>query len=260
MPKRYRSGELIDVPIPAHFKENERKQAIARGRVRERRSSLVAQVVRAPISGGMIITRPRVPQFRSSPQSCTVVNSEMVINVTLPALGAFGAFEIPIISGRPNWLLNISDIFSKYRWKKMQVIWVPSCPTTTPGTIVAALSYDRMDALPTSFDQLTQNYHAVTFPPYAGYEGASSLSSDGWNVPSGAVIVKLDPDRLDKKWYPTINFAAFSALGNNIANAYCPASLFVASVGGPATATQAGNFFFKYEIEFIEPINPSINT
>jgi hypothetical protein len=211
-----------------------------------------------PVSGG-IVTRPMVPRFNMRGDSTIVTNTEILNNQTLAAAGAFNTSNSALIAAAPSWLAQVADLYSKYRWLKCTLIYVPKCPTTTSGSVVMALTYDRNDAAPTTRAQLSQSYKAINFPPYAGYDGAVFLNSTGGQGSQTALYVDLDVTKLDKPWYPTISSAAFAALGVLDQNQFCPASLVVASDGGPVAATPAGDVFIKYTVEFIEPINPTMN-
>lgn len=217
---------------------------------------MVSRPITVPIAGGQIITRPRAPRFMSTNGSTIVINSETIVNMTSAALGAFSTFNLPLISGLPPWLAGLGDLFSKWRWRDIEVIYVPSCPTTTSGKVCMALSYDRLDAPPVSFANLTQNYRAITFPVYAGFSGSAGLSGP---TNSNTMCVRGDVTRFEKPWYSNVANAAFAALPANVQNQYCPATIHVAVEGGPAAATIIGDLYFKYTIEFIEPINPTMN-
>lgn len=210
----------------------------------------------APASGG-VVTRPIVPKFSNRGDSTIVRNTEILNNQILAAAGAFNTTNSALIAAAPSWLAGISDLYSKYRWLACELIYIPKCPTTTSGSVAMAFTYDRNDAAPTTRAQLSQSYKAINFPPYAGYDGAAYLNS---NQGAGtAIAVQLDVTKLDKPWYPTISSASFGALGVLDQNQFCPASLVVASDGGPTAATPAGDIFIKYVVEFIEPINPTMN-
>lgn len=210
----------------------------------------------APTSGG-VVTRPIIPRFNNRGDATIVRNCEILNNQILAAAGAFGTTNSALIASAPSWLAGVSDLYSKYRWLSCDLIYIPKCPTTTSGSIAMAFTYDRNDAAPTTRSQLSQSYKAINFPPYAGYDGAAYLNSNKGS--ESAIAVQLDVSKLDKPWYPTISSTSFSALGVLDQNQFCPASLVVASDGGPVTATPAGDIFIKYVIEFIEPINPTMN-
>lgn len=211
--------------------------------------------VAAPVSGA-VVTRPSVPRFSMRGDSTIVKNCELMLNLTPIAL-AYGVQTIPLIASQPAWLATIADNYSKWRWVSLRAIYSPKCPTTTSGTVAMCLSYDRNDTAPGSRVQLSQTYKAINFPPYAGYDGASALNTDG--SPGAAIYLDLDVTRTDKPWYSTIGSVAFAALTAFDQNQFCPASIHIGSDGGPAVAVPPGDIYFKYVIEFIEPINPTMN-
>lgn len=221
-----------------------------------RNISRTGGVMVAPMAGG-IISIPRVPRFKTTGDSTVVRGTEILNNQVLAAAGAFSTNSTALIPSSPSWLAGVGDLYSKYRWLELDIVWSPKCPTTTSGSVVMALTYDRNDAAPASRAQLAQSYKAINFPPYAGYDGAAFLNSR--NGVETAIRVTLDVMKLDKPWYPTISSASFAALGVLDQNQFCPATIVVASDGGPVAATPAGDLFIKYVIEFIEPINPTMN-
>lgn len=220
---------------------------------------MATRVVKVPTSGGVIFSNPTQPNFRTYGDSTIVRNTEIVANINFNATaGLFSTFSDAMIAQLPSWLTPIADNYSKWRWRSVTVIYIPSCPTSTSGRVAMSMAYDRNDAAPASVTAITQGYRAIVFPPYAGYEGAHLLNSGRNNNISGAIFMDVDVSRFDKAWYPTINGTAFSALSTTIQNIYCPCSYVIGSDGGPAGAT-AGSLYLKYEIEFIEPINPTQN-
>lgn len=217
---------------------------------------LTSRVVKAPVSAGVIYRNPSRPMFRSSQNGGAFVsNTEVVDTVTMAAGGLFAGFTDALIPSLPSWLAVLSDCYSKFRWVKLKLIYIPSCPTTTAGRVGMTLGYDRNDAAYGTITQITQGYHAIVFPPYAGFEGCQILNEV--DSTSGAICLDVDVTRFDKPWYPTISNTAFSALPANIQNQYAPASLQVGSDQG--VAVTAGNIYWKYTCEFIEPVNPTVN-
>lgn len=260
IPSRYLKPPVPTTPMAGNGKRKapaqiggppKRQRRVSRGS-----PSMVGYEITAPIAGSVVTSRPRVPRLISTANSAIVSNTEVIVNMTLPALGAFSTFNLALIPGVPNWLAGVGDLYSKFRWRSIEVIYIPTCPTTVQGKICLALGYDRLDAAPTSAANLSQNYKAITFPPYAGYGGAGALA--GLSSPE-AIIVKADPSRFDKPWYPTIANATFGPLAGNLQNQYCPATIFAAVEGGPAAATVVGDLYYRYVCEFIEPVNPQMN-
>lgn len=221
------------------------------------RGGVVATAVSAPASGGIISSRRRVPSVSSNGVGTIVKNTEAFIDINSAALGAFSVSASAIIPTTPSWLAGLADLYSKYRWKRLRFVYIPGCPTSTQGNAAVSIAYDRLDASPASLVAMQQSYRALTFPPYAGFDGAMALQT--FNNVAGMVVMDVDVSRVDKNWYPVIAPAALAALPANIQNPYVPATLYTGSVNGPAVATYFGTFYIQYEIEFIEPVNPTQN-
>lgn len=221
------------------------------------RAGVEVRSVTAPLAGGIITSRRRVPKFSSNASGTFVSNTEVFVDFNASALGAFSVTNTPMLATQPSWLSGVADLYSKYRWRKLRFVYMPFCPTSTQGQAGISISYDRLDTNPTTIVAMQQAYKALTFPAYAGYEGAMALAT--FKTVAGMVVMDVDVSRFDKPWYPVISTATFGGLATNIQNAYCPATLYTASVNGPAAATFFGSCFIQYEIEFIEPVNPTVN-
>jgi hypothetical protein len=220
-------------------------------------ASAPSRAVLAPASGGIIVTKKGTPQFRTNRESTIVCNTELYSNLNFAAAGVYSVFNLAIIPGLPAWLAGLSDLYSKYRWRKARLIYVPVCPTSTPGQVGMALTYDRQDADPLDMQALSQMNRAVIFPPYAGYNGASMLSSG--KIHPEAVYLDLDVSLLEKTYYNVIQPATLTALANAVQTSYVPATVKIGHEGGPLLATRSGTLYIQYEIEFIEPCNPVAN-
>nr|UHS72290.1 MAG: hypothetical protein 4 [Regressovirinae sp.] len=232
------------------------KYTTGRNRSRNNRNA-GAFAVAPPVATGMVVSRRSVPKINSVGSSTIVRNTEAFVDITSTALGVYSIQPQAMIPGNPTWLAAIADLYSKYRWRKLRLVWVPSCPTTTQGSCGIAISYDRIDAAPTSMVALQQSYKAITFPPYAGYNAAMALQTFG-NV-EGMVAFDVDVTRFDKAWYPVIQNATLAGFASNIQNPYVPCTMLFGAANGPAAATFFGTWYVQYEVEFIEPINPTQN-
>lgn len=139
------------------------------------------------------------------------------------------------------------------------VVYSPACPTTTPGNMTLSFGFDQTDIAPTTMAIAQMSYHSITFPFWAGSDGAHMLNDQNSKPTPGTISAVFDVSRTQMKWYPWINATAFAALALQDRNMYSPGYLDVSSQGGPTAATFVGTIFVKYEIEFIEPISPSSN-
>lgn len=216
-----------------------------------------SRTIEPPVSEGVIVSKTSIPRFVTRGQGTLVSNTEIISSVTLSAAGAFAAFNLAFVPSVPTWLARIADLYSKYRWRAVRIIYVPSCPTTTSGTIGMALTYDRQDALPASIVALSQTNRALMFPPYAGYGGTTMLSNGKGT--QEAIYIDVDVSRFEKPWYNCVEATTLAAMAVALQTLYCPCTVQIASEGGPVAATAAGNLYLQYVAEFIEPINPTMN-
>jgi hypothetical protein len=151
------------------------------------------------------------------------------------------------------WLNGIAASFSKWRWVRLRVIYVPQVPATTAGKLALGLGYDYQDLAPTSMQEIQMMQSSVSSPVWAGFEGACLMHDLNRSVSSvaGAVALDLDVTRCDKPWYKYITSAAFGALAPSERNIYGPAEVWIGTSGG--VAGTAGDIFCSYEVDLIEP-------
>lgn len=214
-------------------------------------------MVSAPVSAGVVVSRSVVPRFNMNGAATVVRNTEVFSGCNLPAAGAYAAFNVALIPTIPAWLARIADVYSKYRFRQLRLVYVPICPTSTSGTIAMAITYDRQDGLPASMASIAMTNKAILFPPYAGYSGASMLNTN--KITPESIFIDIDVTRFEKTWYNTTEAATLAAMVPALQTAYAPCTMQVAQEGGPLLATPAGTIYIQYVIEFIEPINPTMN-
>lgn len=238
---------------------------------RQRRASAGVNVgygtpLTAPVAGAALIRRMRGPTFRDNGKNGTIVcNSEVVGTVALAAAGAFQFASLNLIPTNCPWLggntaTGPAGSFSKWRWLRLRVVYVPTVNTTSSGRFAIGVSYDNGDTAATTVTQVQSMYDSTSAPVWAGWEGASLLHD--LNKPissvSGAVSLDIDVTRFDKLWYPFIQVGVFNGLNTTDKNSYSPCQLFIASSGGVVGAV--GDIHLSYEVELIEPMPPAINT
>lgn len=217
-----------------------------------------AQMIKAPSAGGAIL-RNREPMLRPSRDKLIVSHTEPIFTVNGGLAGAFVVAQGNLAPFNFPWMNGIAVNYSKWRWLKIDLIYIPSVPTTTSGEVCMALVYDRNDTNPVSFAALQQFYRAVSGPVWAGYEGSSLLNRHDIATCPGAVVLPVDTSRFGFAWYRYITQAAFIALGSvSDQNLYLPCALVAGDQGAPG-AQLLGRVFARYTIEFIEPIPASSN-
>nr|UHS72362.1 MAG: hypothetical protein 4 [Regressovirinae sp.] len=204
---------------------------------------------------GVVIKRRQMPRISQRPSSIVICNTESFFDITTATAGAFATSRIAIWPAQTAWLNGLYLSFSKFRWLRVRLIYVPTCATSTSGAFSMGYSYDNQDTNATSINRVQALYNSVTCPSWGGADGAGLLTGNSFPaIPATAVAMDLDVTRMAQPWYPT----GAAAAGID-ANQQIPAFVQQATVGGPAVAIGTGTIFIKYEIEFIEPIVASTN-
>jgi hypothetical protein len=259
MTKRKQPEYTVTFPDEKRRKTNNNNRAIVVAPKRRNNSTgqMRSRTVMAPLSGSIVMTKSVVPRFNMNGQGTIVRNTERFSNIILAAAGAYAGFNVALIPQVPGWLAPIGDLYSKYRWHSLRIIYVPKCPTSTSGTVGMCITYDRQDQLPTTLDQLSRTNKAILFPPYAGYGGASMLNN---TMPSGeSIYIDVDVSKFDKIWYHSIQLGVLTALAPAVQTGYVPCTVQVGHADGPLLATPAGDMYLQYAVEFIEPIDTTMN-
>lgn len=218
-----------------------------------RSSMLRSDRVLVPASGTTVLTRQSNPYIGVrgvGNQTTYICNTEVARAVTLVAAGAYTTARTHLAPFIFTWMNGTARNYSKWRFIRCRLIYIPTCPTTTTGRIAFKFGYDGLDAAPASLTEVQIGYKSVTTAPWAGYEGANLMNHDGFPTPTvGAVCMDLDTSRLQMKWYSYTS--SLPAVAADYID-YIPAHVDVSSDGG--VAGTVGSLFIKYEIECIEPI------
>lgn len=225
----------------------------------KRRSRTSSKKLTPAASVGNVYRNLTSAKVRSVPGGTIVCNSESANIITTVATGIFGNTRTACAPSTIAWLSGIARNYSKWRWNKLRVIYIPQVSTATNGNLCMSAAYDAIDTTPTTIGQLQAAYKSVSAPLWGGYDGAPLLNNDNFmRMPGGAVAFDLDVTRFALPWY-TYSSTSFNAGNSSDDNQYCPAWINLGTGGGPALATAVGTLFFKYEIELIEPINATLN-
>jgi hypothetical protein len=123
------------------------------------------------------------------------------------------------------WGSQLASAYERYRIVRMNFEYVPSCPTTTAGSITFALDYDTLDEAPSSGDALRSYFGAVTFPAWK----TANLTVDPGFANRGTQLfvrtTNVNTTTRDLKTYDvgqihclTEGFTAFAAVGRVFAN------------------------------------------
>lgn len=239
---------------------NQNNAAVQGGRRRRRRATTVAtsgRVTRiiAP-DQGVIVQRRQIPRFIQGPRSVRVCNTEVLLNINTLALGATSVARVLLMPNSMAWISGVAQNFSKWRWLRVRLVYVPSCSTATSGTFAMGLGYDNQDATGSSLTNVQAMYNSVSCPSWGGADGSGALTGNDFPpITPTTVAMDLDVSRLSLPWYP---YSSTVPSGID-ANQNVPAYVYLASTGGPAAATAIGQVFCKFEVELIEPIPVILN-
>lgn len=188
-----------------------------------------------------------------------VSNTEEFSTVAGPSTpGAFAVGVFPLIPSQLNWLGGLASSFSKFRWNRLRLFYLPAVGTSASGRVASSLIYDGADLLPTKMAALIAGYRATFGPVWAGQSGFDS--SNPFAVHSDMVHLDLDCSKLAKRYYPYTTNANYVGLSASDKNIYSPAELLVGSEGiTTGTSVNVGSFYVSYEIELLEPVAPVLN-
>lgn len=217
----------------------------------------------APASAGAIIGRP-TPSLRSR-QGITVVTSVEEV-ATLAVSSTLTPQVLQCIpSTLTTWLRGVAANWSKWHWTVLKYIYVPTCPTSTTGSMHMGFLYDSTDSVPTTVAQMATLQGYVTGPVWSGSEGATLLDSlnPSKPCPPGGVCTQLDVNRSTQYWYPYVTAAELTTeltVSSSLGNMRSPARLALATADGSGTtAVNCGRLYAVYRVELIEPIASALN-
>lgn len=166
------------------------------------RNSSTLQAIRAPTSVG-IRARQTPPVTGSSSGAMPVIHREFIY--TILSSQTFESITIPGQPGHPSfgmWSSKIAQLFERYVLDSVTFLYIPSCATSTVGTIGMTPSYDAGDAAPDStLDALNAHgavhgspwtQHAVRIDPKRVHGSFNRLFVRNGSVPSDGDIKTYD--------------------------------------------------------------------
>lgn len=235
-----------------------------------------AVTVGAPSAMGGAQARTVFPMQWGYGATMRIRNYEQMTSVV--ANNGFFAGGFVLNPGLPTqftWLSGIASSYQKFKWNYLRFIFVPSCPTTTAGSVFLYLSYDYVDSAPTNLAQVDVSADSSTGPAWLGTPIDGELAFRPGLEVSISNHVNADVNRFTQKWYyvrdsNNANLSTGGALGGVI-----PAGLTFAGGSVPDTAARPGIIYYGsdvnstatlgrmyvcYDVEFSDPIAPALNT
>lgn len=190
------------------------------------------------------------PRTRSNGAgSLVVTNTESFQTVALPTSGATVVTK-SIVPSACSWLAGVASSYSKYRWRKLRIFYIPAVSTATNGRLAMGLSYDPLDTAPTTVDQIVSMNRATFGPVWAGQSGFDS--SNPFANRMDLVHLDLDVSKASKPWYNYATTSTLAGLSPVDRGIYLPAILNLGADSGTAAMT-TGSLYISYEVELTEP-------
>lgn len=222
----------------------------------------ISTPVAAPAQAGVVTGSSR-PIMRSLKESTTITHTEVVSNLTVVTTTTPSTVACyPSLTS--TWLSGVAANWSKFRWLKLRFLYVPSCPTSTSGSVHMGFLYDYADIVPTTVTAMSSLFRYSSGPVWSGTQVSSALKSARAPVAPGAIVSELDVSRLDKPWYSYITPANLTTLvttNASLGSMYVPARLVVLTADGSSTtSTSIGRIYMQYEIEVIEPVPSALQS
>lgn len=216
-------------------------------RPKARQSGGVQSTIVAPRA--FVGTMGNNPRMRPSNGGVIITNTESFGSVDTN--GAFTASRNALTPSAMPWLSRVAAAYSKYRWKRLRVFYLTQVSTTAEGRFAMGLTYDQLDALPTTLNQIISLNRAAFGPVWSGQGGFDATSP--FQTKPGMVCLDVDTNRFAKPWYPYATTAQLAALPVDTYGSYVPTSLVSGTDGTKAGAAVVGSVYVSYEIELIEP-------
>jgi len=204
-----------------------------------RKSKKNLNVVRAPVVFGYKTASrnsDRIPLTKMNGRNMIVTHRERVDFVAGLSTGIFEAFKYEInpgISPAFPWLNAVANRYEKYKFRKINFIYVPQCATSTNGTVSLVFDFDPNDLPPATMEE-AMTYHDFSTGP-------------AWSMQ------RLIPDLLNGDKLPQKNTRQIGETQTELNN-YDLGQLFVCTEGF-ASAAKLGYLEVEYVVElFIHQI------
>lgn len=186
-----------------------------------------------------------------------VINTESIGTVSSSAtVSGFTSVSTSLIPANLPWLAGVASSFSKFRFIRARVFYLPTVGTTTGGNIALSLLYDTNDLAPSNISQVISGNRATFGPVWAGQSGFDSSNLFGR---CDMIHLDIDVAKFDKKYYPYVTYADYSGFTASVKNVYCPVEILTGMDGVATASLTLGRLYCSYEVELIEPVASAIN-
>jgi len=161
--------------------------------------------------GSVMGRRRQLPMIAGMADKLLVSNYEQVGTIT--GTSSNGNFSKSTIICNPGdssvfaWLSNIALNYQKFRWKFFRLIYVPQVPSTTTGSAYIFLSYDFLDATPTTLKQVTTSSESCAGNCWFGGPIDESAAFKPAVATSDFISITANPREYSQPWYYVRNAA-----------------------------------------------------
>jgi hypothetical protein len=235
--------------------------------------------IQAPVSYGMIQAKSKAnPMGVITPSGCYVKNFEQVAtypNTGGPAFRVDGAIINPGLTTSFPWLAGMATNYQKFKFHYLRYFYSSAVSTATGGSAYLTLQYDHLDSAPSSLAQVatsdTSSIGPVWFGGAVNQEKAFDTTLNG----DANVYIDVDVSRFNTEWfYVRASSAGVSPSSGGSLGGVIPAGLtfsqgsYSDSEAIPGriyygtsgvTGANPGYLYASYIVEFIEPVDPSLN-
>jgi len=225
-------------------KQSKQKQARKPAATRTRVTSSPKAMAIAPVASTTVMTGTS-PIFRGRTANSTrITNREFVTDVFTTAPQT--VWEPQSIALNPGigtsfpWLSSVANQWELYRFHRLTIHWVPTCPTTQSGAFCLCVDYDALDTPPQD-KQTMLSY-------------GDARASAGWN----AFSLPLSPSKLGLGM-PQRYTRSGSYAGPLDLKTYDVGTLYYNfPVSGASGTLSVGELWFEYDVELYNPQRRSV--
>jgi hypothetical protein len=232
---------------------------------------------KAPTAYGAVSGQKRVFPLQAGSGTTLIVQNYELVHAQNGSAGVFSAGGDVMNPGIPQsypWLSGIAKQYTRFRWKALRYIYVPTCSTTTAGSVFFYPSYDSYDTGPTSLAQVAVSENSCIGNAWFGGSINPNLAFKPLTTQE-SIFVNVDMTRFPNKWYYVRDtFGGTTPSSGGALGGIIPAGLtFTAGsmydlesrpgimyygADGVAGAGSIGNLFAAYVVEFSDPIDPTL--
>jgi hypothetical protein len=249
-------------------KKKKKAKAAPRTRNRNTNTGPRSQQVNIPAAMGVAVSRGGrefLPRFAAANGRCLVQNFELVRAFKAQSATGNGNFASlqdsltvnPGIATAFPWLSALALSYSKFKFKFLRYMYIPSVPTSIPGSVYIYTNYDAADAVPGSLAAVMTADGSSNGPVWMGGGiNTEKAFRSNMNI-ADAVFVDIDLKQLTQPFYYVRTQAGVTEDSRPLVMIWGSDSLTFA---GPTTFNLSpGNLYVSYIVEFYDPVLSSLN-